>query len=336
MPTYYTDEEIDALVNDVKQAFLAPAYQLAKSEGKQYPTAKEGGNGVQTQSEHGLVHESGERAETMKQGQPSKSGKGSPSLMSKAGPAESPESDPSASASPDASSAPSPDASSAPAPDASAPDAGGAPDMGGGGDMGGGPEQQNGPDELKQAYESLDDQSLQLHLQVLSGVLKERMGQGGPGGAPGGAPDASGAPMGAGAPPAPDMGAPAPAPAGPPAGAPPAGPDPMMQKSEKGWVKAEELAKAQSEIGKLNKGLQDVTEMLIKFTSQPKPKAITEISELSKSEVAPKVATRDQVDAKLMNKAKEPNLLKSDRTLIARYFTPNNKVKFEEIEHLLK
>jgi hypothetical protein len=316
MKTYYSDDEIDALVNEVKTAFLKPAFDLAKSEGKKVPTSKEGGNGTEPQAEVKLEQGDGERANTIKQGQPSKSGKGTPSIMTKAGPApeeaqaESPEASSAAPAGPsDASPASADPAQSAPPADAGAPDAMQDPAAGG---AEGGPEGAHSPEDIKAAYESLDDEGLKLHYEALKAVLMERMGGG------------------QGAEQAPEQAAPEQTP--PPEAAPQQSAPPQSAPA----MKSEELSKAEAKIEELSKSLTEVLDMVTKLASQPRPKAITEISQLSKSEVAQDKLTKDQVESKLLQKAKDQALMKSDRALIVRYFTPNNTVKFEEIAHLLK
>lgn len=320
MKTYYSDEEIDALVNDVKAAFLDPAFQLAKSEGKKVDSGKEGGNGSEPEKEVALKDDTGDRAATMKPGQPSKTGQMPDSALKMAKADPKPEEAESASAAPAESASPeaAPESASPEAPEApegeednSAPEA---PEGEGAED----PAQAHSADEIHEAYGQLDDESLKMHYEALKAVLMERMGGGGDQEAK----DQSAAPP-----------APADQSAAPAMGeAPPAAQPPAMGKAEES---ATALSKAEEQIAKLTKSVEEMAGMMLKLASQPRPKAITEMAELSKTEMSPKL-NKEQVDAKLFAKAKEQNLAKSDRALIVRYFTPNNRVKLEEIEHLLK
>lgn len=322
MKTEYSDAEIEALVQDVKQAFLDPAFQaLAKAQSeKEVKTDKEAGNGTTPTPDVKRPAGEGERAATLsKDGQPSKSGSGAGTNVPTAKAEEdgspekkepAPSSEPAesaASASPEPSASPAPDASASPTPDESAPMDPGAqgqdPAMAGG----------EGGIDLVSAYKQLDDETLKAHYDALKTVLMERMGAG--------QQDPSAQAQPAAPAPAPDMGmgaAPSPSPS-------PAAPAMAM--------KSEELSKAEAENAELKKAVSGITEVISKLLSQPKPRAITSQDQLAKSEV---VLTKDQVEKKLLAKATETDLKKSDRELLLRYFTPNSKMNLSEVEHLLK
>lgn len=294
MKTQYSDKEIEDLVNDVKQAFLEPAFQaLMKSQSeKEVKTSKEGGNGTTPTPDVKLAPSDGPRAETITQGQPSAQGSGSgtnaPTTKAEDDGSDKkpePSSEPSAAAA----SEPSPEPSVESAPADSAPESQDPAMMGdGGGDAGGQPQ------DLVSAYSQLDDQSLKEHYEALKQVLMSKMGGDG---------SASAAPAQA-----------------------PQAPQQMMMS---------ELSKADSEkITKLEKSVEGLTELFSALLKQPKPKALTSQSELVKTEN--ESLTKEQVEKRLLEKAKDVSLAKSDRELLLNYFTPRSKVKFADVQHLLE
>ncbi len=216
----------------------------------------------------------------------------------------------------------SPDApSAAPADPSADPAAMGADQMGGGDPLG----------ELKQAYAALPDQELQMHFEALKDAVMSRMGgDQQAGGSPVGAPDPSamgGAP--AGAPPMADMSPPPPA-SPPPSPSPSASaggpPPPPAQKAQPamGMGKSDELSKAQDEkIANLERSLEGVTSLLESILTKPVQKSVTSMAEfMAKSEAEKPVAaklSKSELLKKAADKAKMPDLKKSDRDVINRY-----------------
>ncbi len=322
----YTDEELSALVEEVKDQFLTPLFaqakeelvksQLAKAEsGKQVSSPKEGGNGTVPES-GGAPNDEGQGGRSGAFDKPGKSGSGSPSSFTAKA-----EGDPSA---------PSPSPAAEPAQDEAPADAGGdspaADPSASAGSQDPAMADQGQGDDLKQAYGQLDDDSLRAHLEALKGVMMERMGGG------------EGQPQQdmASASPAPS---PSPSPAGPsaspsPSAAPSPSPAPdMAMKSEKAVL---DLQKG--EIEELKQQVSGLTDILTKVLSKPEKKVISSVAELgnlSKSENSVGRMSKEDVDHALKQKAQEPNLKKSDQDLIVRHFTTRN-VNVKDLAHLLK
>lgn len=323
----YNEEDIDALIEEVKATFTQPLIKAAQEEllakaeaGKRVESAKEGGNGTEPAKGPAVESDKGARSDAMMKTDPALSKEGS---------------DPSAAPKPEGSSSEAPaDAASAPS-DAPSEDA--APEPGGGDEH---PEAQAGSEKtLEQAYGELSDEDLQAHYEALKAVVMSRMQSGAPGAAPAdaGSPPppapapAAGAPdMGAPPPAGPDMGKAAMPPPPPPAGMP-------AMKSE--TSKAEELNKA--EINDLKKQVEGLTNLLETMLTKPVRKSVTTMAQyMAKSELEKPVTaqpTVQEIKTKLGKAAQTATLAKSDRDLINRYFLDGPKsVKFEEIEHLLK
>lgn len=95
-----------------------------------------------------------------------------------------------------------------------------------------------------------------------------------------------------------------------------------------------EAAKAESEKGK--KELEAVKAFLTKFVEKTAPagKAITSLDIIAKTEGGKeeKSLTKGEIDAKLLAKAKDPTLSKSDRDAINSYYFSKN---IEKVSHLL-
>ncbi len=120
-----------------------------------------------------------------------------------------------------------------------------------------------------------------------------------------------------------------------------------MMKSEKDVVieipqevsllKSElEAVKAESEDRKKN--LEAVEAFLKKYVekSAPAGKAITSLDTIAKHEsgLDEKPLQKSEIDAKLLNKAKDPSLSKSDREAINSYYCGSKNI--EKVSHLLK
>ena len=321
MKNSYSQDEIDALVQEVQEQFLSPLFksaneELAKAEkGKQVPSAKEGGNGTvpgpgAAPGDGG----NGPRADTLKAEAPV-----SAPADDEAPPAASPDAAPAASASPS-------EPAASPEAPAASPEAGpeGAAPEGAGG----------GAEELKQAYAQLDDQALQMHYEALKAVLMEKMG------AAGGSPDAPAQPDMPGASPAPAASAP---PAGPPPGASPEMAPPVAKRSSGPGgdgapmlMGEESMSKAEKEITELKAKVDGLTDVLAKLLVKPNPKAVTTMTEFvqkSEPQVAAKKLSKGEVEGKLRN-LDYSKLSKSDGNLVLKYY--NNEVSVKDLEHLLK
>ena len=333
--TNYTEEEIDALVNEVRQAFLAPAFEavqgnLAKSMSpKDMPGDGNGAVKKMDGMDAGVNKVPGPTAQAMmgKADDSEASPPGEPAGDEK----EAPPSD-GGSDSPPADQAPPADASASPATG----DANTAPQDPSQGGM-------VTPEQLHQAYDQLSDEELKAHYEAMKAVIMARMQ--GQGASPDAAPptDASASPAGpapagpSAAPAGPSASPAAPPPAGPsasPAGpaAPPMEEPPPAMKSE--MSKFEKNDSKDREIVMLKKAVADVTDLLIKALSQPQVKAVTSVSQLNKSEKP--ASSRGQVEAQLLRKAEDQSLNKRDRELLTKFFMPNSKVSIEEVEYLLK
>jgi hypothetical protein len=98
-----------------------------------------------------------------------------------------------------------------------------------------------------------------------------------------------------------------------------------------------EAAKADSESKK--KELEAVTEFLTKFVQKTVPagKAITSLDIIAKTENVDKEKplSKSEIDAKLLAKAKDVSLSKSDREAINSYYCSSNK-NIDKVSHLLK
>jgi hypothetical protein len=243
----------------------------------------------------------------------------------------------------------------APSPEGAAPE--GAPGEEG---MEGAPGQEGpvDPAALEAEYSKLPLPELQAHYLACKAALFAQMGggAGAPEGAPAGAPPAgpsAAPPMGA-PPGAPPMGAPGPSAGAPPMGAgapppmaPPAGPpgqeQPPMAMSEMGTPVAGvsqsgnggEFSK--SEVDAIKVELEKMTKIVNLFVGQPIRKAITGFNYVDKNGGAgvetPKI-TPTQITAKLSQLTRDPDLKKSDRDLVNRYYEGTANV--DAIAHLLK
>lgn len=187
---------------------------------------------------------------------------------------------------------------------------------------------------LVQAYGQLSTEELQNHFFALQQVLQAQQAGGAGAGAPPVDPAAAAgaAPAGAPAPAAPA------APPGPGAAAPLAGEaskpvDPMASAALKSLK--EELDLTKSERDGLKKSLETLSTTLEKFTQRPERKAIqaTDTAALSKSEPKKTTMTRQQILQKLTVVAANPELKKSDRSLINKYCVGG--VGVDAITHLL-
>ena len=236
----------------------------------------------------------------------------------------------------------------APSPEGAAPE--GAPGEEG---MEGAPGQEGpvDPAALEAEYSKLPLPELQAHYLACKAALFAQMGggAGAPEGAPAGAPPAgpsAAPPMGA-PPRAPPMGAPGPSAGAPPPMAPPAGPpgqeQPPMAMSEMGTPVAGvsqsgnggEFSK--SEVDAIKVELEKMTKIVNLFVGQPIRKAITGFNYVDKNGGAgvetPKI-TPTQITAKLSQLTRDPDLKKSDRDLVNRYYEGTANV--DAIAHLLK
>jgi len=97
-----------------------------------------------------------------------------------------------------------------------------------------------------------------------------------------------------------------------------------------------QAAKAESEATKKN--LEAVETFLKKFVEKAAPagKAITSLDVIAKTESATKTEkplSKSEIDSKLLAKAKDQSLSKSDREAINSYYFTKN---IEKVSHLLK
>lgn len=114
-----------------------------------------------------------------------------------------------------------------------------------------------------------------------------------------------------------------------------------MEKSEKTELELAkaETAAANAKAENLQKSLDAVSAILTKLVEKkvaPQGKAITELGAIAKSEGAQdeKSLTKSEIDAKLLIKAQDPKLEKSDRDLINNFYLSGGSVN--SISHLLK
>ena len=141
--------------------------------------------------------------------------------------------------------------------------------------------------------------------------------------------------------------APAAPPAGPPAGsAPPvaspspAGPSAMAMSETPAGLPAGATEGnggkvEKSEVEDLKAQVEAMAKIVSSFVNRPVRKAVTEVGYVAKSEEAPKKnLSSAEVTAKLSELTRSPDLKKSDREVINRYY--EGSVKFDAIEHLLK
>jgi hypothetical protein len=117
-----------------------------------------------------------------------------------------------------------------------------------------------------------------------------------------------------------------------------------LEKSEKGGLVVDEVALIKSELEAVKasdeakkKELEAVTAFLKKFVEKTAPagKAITSLDIIAKTEDAQKEKplSKSEIDAKLLAKAKDVSLSKSDREAINSYYFTKN---IEKVSHLLK
>lgn len=212
-----------------------------------------------------------------------------------------------------ASAGPSPEASVAP--DASAPAApeGASPE---------GDAQPASLDELVQAYSSLSPEELQMHAQALAQVMQ-------------------GQSQGQSAAPAPDASAQPPA-------APLAGEGSQPVQPEAQAAMKSEIAAFGAQLGDLKKSVEQlagIVTAVVKAKPEVKQevktivvpvagKAVTGDNALIKTEEAVKPLTKAEVVDKLNKHARDPNLAKSDRDLIRKYY--NGVAQLGQLSHLLK
>lgn len=142
------------------------------------------------------------------------------------------------------------------------------------------------------------------------------------------------------APAAPPAAPPAPAatPDAAPPGLPPEGMQPdLAMKNEKELL--EKLGKAEGELASMKKDVANMAVILEKFTRKPERKGLTgkDVAALTKSEpvvVDPTKLKKDELNKKLAEIAKNPELKKSDRDLINDYF--GRKVKVADLAPLFE
>lgn len=345
----YNDEEIDALVEEVKEQFLGPLLQEAKQEvlakassGKKAPIT--GGSGVAIKGE-GMGDElsakaksnkapnwpvskeesSGSSASEMSKDEGSSSAV-PPTMKEQSGGKQPLDAMPptlkphSGLGKDEDGSDKKPEASSkAPPSDDAAPDDAGAPP-----DAPAAPAdpamdaqgQDQGPGDMQslvQAYCALPPQDLEMHMQALQMAMQQGQAQD-----PG---MASQPPM---ADPAASM------------GQPPAPEQKALMMSEKD---NNSLVKAEEKIQELEKTLESLVGF-VEATLQPRRKAITTMTEfVAKTEqdapVQSKKLSKAEVSQKLTQVARSGKLSKSDQDLVSRFYL-NGDVKLSEIEHLLK
>ncbi len=215
-------------------------------------------------------------------------------------------------ASPSASPAPEASASASPGADASLPDdsAGAAPAPEGSAPAGDAPPSM---DELVQAYGSLPPEELQLHAQALAQVMQSKQASPAPSAAPAAA---------------------APAPAAP-AAAPLAGEGSQQAAPEAQAALKSEVAGLKEELVALRKHseqLANIVKNVVKPIVVSPGKAVTGETVLVKTEAPSKPLNKAEVTKRLNDKARDPNLAKSDRDLIRKYYT--GAVTLKSLEHL--
>lgn len=211
------------------------------------------------------------------------------------------------------------------APEGAAPGAEGDPAAAGGAGM--------DPQALEAEYAQLPLEELKAHYLAAKAALFAAM-QGG------------GADAGAGAPPAgpeagapPGAGAPAPSPAPSPSAS--AGAPPMAMSEGKAVAGVSQSGNGgqvtkKSEAQLLQEQVDALTKIVSAFVNKPMQKAVTGANYVAKSEGEPvrKSLSNAEVTAKLSELTRNPDLKKSDRDAINRYY--EGAVKIDAIEHLLK
>lgn len=116
----------------------------------------------------------------------------------------------------------------------------------------------------------------------------------------------------------------------------------QMNKSENAELELAkaETAQANAKVDNLQKSLDAVSAILTKMVEKknaPAGKAITSLEVVAKSEGSTseeKPLTKSEIDAKLLSKAQDPKLEKSDRDLINSFYL--NSGSLNSISHLLK
>lgn len=98
--------------------------------------------------------------------------------------------------------------------------------------------------------------------------------------------------------------------------------------------KSEDLSKAEDKIKEMEGQLEVLAKALESFLTTPVRKAVTSTSFVPKTEEAPKELTKSEVQEKLKEVTKRPDLKKSERDLINSYCYGN--VGVDKIQHLLK
>lgn len=177
---------------------------------------------------------------------------------------------------------------------------------------------------LKAEYAKLPPEELKMHYMAAKAALFMAVGGGQEASAAG------------------DAGQPAPAPSAPPSEA--SAPAPAMKKELQaspgsgGQMKKSETAAPQvdprdEEIKLLKSQVEGLAVVVDKVLAQPLRKAITSVAHLPKTEVEKKTLTKEEINVKLSEKAREP-LKKSDRDLINKFYT--GSAGLADIEHLLK
>lgn len=215
---------------------------------------------------------------------------------------------------PDASAAP-PDASASPDASATPPDASAVPPEAGADDSMGGGEVPPSPEEIKQAYDALPLDQLQVHYLAAKQALVEKMGAPGNAGPP--APDQSAAP------PAPDASASAPPPALKSEGKQlpndekANGQDPLhaVKKSEN----SPEFESLTKKLADQDEALKSLVGAMKKIVEAPVRKAIVSTADLQAAPQDFSSLTKSEVDQKLRRVARNPLLSKSERGLITSF-----------------
>jgi hypothetical protein len=230
-----------------------------------------------------------------------------------------------------------------------------APDMAAQGDeMGQAIEPAPSIEALQAEYEQLPENELMMHLVAAHAACLARGGLAAQPGAMPPAPEAPMDPMAAApeaAAPAPDMAAEAPA-------MPPEEPEVAMKaevamkgkvvpsagdgngdtgaKSGGGLKKSAQDLQIEALTAKVEDQEKALME-LVAFTTTPFRKSVKNISDvkfIERTEVEKPTLTKSQIQAKLLEQAKNPDLKKSDRALINGFYDGSTKI--EQLEHLLK
>ena len=179
---------------------------------------------------------------------------------------------------------------------------------------------------LKAEYSQLPPEELKMHYLAAKAAMFEVMQ-----GAGGAAPGAPAPAPGAGAPPPPD-------PAAPPAmkSEVPAAQEVSASPGNGGMAKSEALAKSEAKFEELAAQVDLLTKALDLSLATPQRRAVTSLSFLKKTESGEEEVqlSKSEIMEKIGEKAKDPSLSKSDRSLINGFCVGSVDVK--KIEHLLR